>query len=140
MTDLNPYLTFKDNAREAMTFYADALGGELVINTFGEYGQADTPIADNVMHARVTTPGGLILMASDTPPGMERGELGGFAISLSGDDEAELRGYWDKLSDGASVEVTLELQMWGDHFGQLTDKFGVTWMVNIAGGKAPAEG
>jgi PhnB protein len=139
VTSLNPYLAFTDNARAAMTFYADALGGELTISTFGEFGHADGPSADKVMHAMLTTPAGLTLMASDTPPGMERAPLGGFAISLSGDDETELRGYWDKLSDGATVDVPLERQMWGDVFGQLTDRFGVSWMVNIASGTSGQE-
>lgn len=139
MTTLNPYLSFSTNAREAMTFYQEVLGGELTISTFGEFGAADSPAADQVMHANLATPSGITLMASDTPPGMERLPLGGFAISLSGDDEAELRGYWDKLVQGGNVVVPLEVQMWGDTFGQLVDRFGVPWMVNIAGAGAPQE-
>lgn len=52
-------------------------------------------------------------------------------MSLSGDDAGELRGYWDKLTDGSTVSVPLEKQMWGDVFGMCTDRFGITWMVNI---------
>ena len=52
-------------------------------------------------------------------------------MSLSGDDADELRGYWEKLSDGGTVSVPLEKQMWGDEFGMCTDRFGVAWMVNI---------
>jgi len=55
------------------------------------------------------------------------------AVSLSGDDEASLKGYWDKLSAGATITMPLEKAPWGDSFGMLTDKFGVSWMVNIAG-------
>lgn len=132
---LNPYLSFRDNAREAMEFYRDALGGELDVNTFGEYGDADAPEANLLMHAQLTTPSGFTLMGADTPPGMDYQEPGGgFAISLSGDDDGELRGYWDKLSEGGSVTMPLEKQMWGDTFGMCTDRFGVSWMVNIAGG------
>lgn len=129
---LNPYLSFGTNAREAMSFYRDVLGGDLDISTFGQFG-AEPPVADQVMHASLETPSGMSLMASDTPPGMDSSAAGGFAISLSGDDESELRGYWDKLAEGGTVVMPLEVQMWGDLFGQVVDKFGVTWMVNIAG-------
>ncbi len=130
---LNPYLNFKDNAREAMEFYANALGGELKVNTFGEFGDSGAPEANLVMHAQLETPAGFTLMASDAPPGMELDAVGGFAVSLSGDDEAELRGYWDKLSEGGEVTMPLEKQMWGDIFGMVTDRFGISWMVDIVG-------
>lgn len=133
---LNPYISFKDNAREAMEFYQEVFGGELTMSTFGEYGQADTPVADNIMHANLETPSGFTLMAADTPPGMEHNPGDNIGISLSGDDTDELRGYWEKLSAGGNVSVPLERQMWGDEFGQCTDKYGIAWMVNIAG--APA--
>jgi PhnB protein len=130
---LNPYLSFRDDARAAMEFYQAALGGELTISTFSEFGDADAPEANLVMHSQLTTPSGFTLMGSDTPPGMEFQEGGRFSISLSGDDEAELRGYFDKLSEGGTVTMPLEKQMWGDVFGMVTDPFGVGWMVNIAG-------
>jgi PhnB protein len=130
---LNPYLSFRDDARAAMEFYKDALGGELTISTFGEYGDSSAPEANLVMHAQLTTPDGFTLMGSDTPPGMDYSGGGGFSISLSGDDEGDLRGYYDKLAEGGTVMMPLEKQMWGDVFGMLTDKFGVNWMVNIAG-------
>jgi PhnB protein len=130
---LNPYINFKDTARQALEFYREALGGELNVSTFGEYGDKDAPEADLVMHGQLDTPAGFTLMASDTPPGMDASVSGGFAVSLSGDDEAELRGYWDKLSDGGQVVVPLEKQTWGDTFGMVSDKFGIDWMVNIAG-------
>ena len=130
---LNPYLSFRDNAREAMEFYQTALGGDLESNTFGEYGNPDAPEADLIMHARLNTPGGFTLMGADTPPGMEHNPGSNITVSLSGDDAAELRGYWDKLGEGATVTVPLEKQMWGDEFGMLVDRFGIGWMVNIAG-------
>ena len=133
---LNPYISFKDNAREAMEFYHDVFGGDLTLSTFGEFGQADTPFADKIMHANLATPSGFHLMAADTPPEMSHTPGDTIAISLSGDDSDELRGYWERLSDGGAVAVPLEKQMWGDEFGMLTDRFGIQWMVNIAG--APA--
>lgn len=132
---LNPYISFGDNAGEAMAFYQSVLGGELNISRFGEFG-GPAEIADQVMHAMLETPAGFTLMASDTPPGMERQQIGGITISLSGDDVADLRGWFDGLADGGTVVMPLEKQMWGDVFGQLVDKFGVAWMVNIAGDAA----
>ena len=114
-----------------MEFYRDVLGGELVINTFGEYGSDDPAIADKTMHAQLETDRGFTLMASDTAPGMEHRPGTNITISLSGEDGDELRGYWDKLADGGTVAMPLEKQMWGDEFGMLTDRFGIGWMVNI---------
>ncbi len=133
---LNPYITFKDTAREAMEFYRDVFGGELHVNTFGEYGDSSAPEAEMVMHAMLETPAGFTLMASDCPPGMEFRTGSQITISLSGDEGDELRAYWERLSADGSVMMPLEKQMWGDEFGQCTDKFGIAWMVNIAGDAA----
>jgi PhnB protein len=130
---LNPYISFKDNARDAMEFYKSVFGGTLNMNTFGEYGAQDTPDANKIMHAMLETDTGFTLMGADTPAEMEYKPGENIAISLSGDDEAELRGYWEKLSQGGNVAVPLEKQMWGDTFGMCTDRFGIGWMVNIAG-------
>ena len=128
---LNPYVSFRDNAREALEFYKDVFGGDLSINTFGEYGDPNAPGANNVMHGQLETDRGFTLMGSDTPPGMDFNPGNNITISLSGDDEQELRGYWEKLTEGANVTMPLEKQMWGDVYGQCTDKFGVQWMVDI---------
>jgi PhnB protein len=128
---LNPYLSFDGTAREAMEFYRSVFGGELAVNTFGEYGNADPAIADKIMHSQLETPEGYTLMGADVPPGMEFQPGGAITISLSGSAGDPLREYWEKLSDGATVTVPLEKQMWGDEFGQLTDRYGVAWMVNI---------
>lgn len=132
-TRLNPYISFGDNAREAMTFYQQALGGELTISTFGEYG-AEGDGADGVMHSMLETEDGLTLMASDTPPGMTRRSGNNITISLSGDDDDVLRQRFAALAEGGSVEMPLEKQVWGDEFGQLTDRFGIGWLVNIGSG------
>lgn len=133
-SNLNPYLNFQDNARQAMEFYQGALGGELTLNTFGEFHASDDPAeADKIMHALLKTPAGFTLMAADTPNQMQFTGHAGFSVSLSGDDAAELQGYWDALSEGGQVVMPLERQIWGDTFGMLVDRFGVTWMVNIAG-------
>ena len=128
---LNPYISFSDNARDALEFYKSVFGGTLTLNTFGEYGEKDSPIADKIMHGQLETDRGFTLMGADTPPGMEHTPGTNITVSLSGDDGDELRGYWDQLSDGGTVATPLEKQMWGDEFGMCTDRFGVPWMVNI---------
>ncbi|KKJ97782.1 VOC family protein [Micromonospora sp. HK10] len=129
---LNPYLSFRDNARQAMEFYQDVFGGNLAVSTFGEFGNPEPAVADQVMHAMLETDRGFTLMASDTPPEMEYRPGTNIAISLSGDDADELRGYWARLVVGGTVTVPLEKQMWGDEFGMCVDRFGIGWMVNIA--------
>ena len=128
---LNPYLSFRDTAREAMTFYKDVFGGTLTMNTFGEYGAEGTPDAQKIMHAQLVTPNGYTLMGADTPQEMPFHPGDTITVSLSGDDAVELRGCFEKLADGGTVSVPLEKQMWGDEFGQCIDRFGVPWMVNI---------
>ncbi len=128
---LNPYISFGGNAREAMEFYKNVLGGDLRLNTFGDFGGADPAEADKIMHGQLETGSGFTLMGADTPPGTEHKPGNNFAVSLSGDDGDELRGYWDKLAAGGTVTVPLEKQTWGDEFGMCIDKFGVAWMVNI---------
>lgn len=133
-TRLNPYLSFRDNGREAMNFYQSVFGGNLTISTFGEFGASEDPSdTDKVMHSQLETDGGLVLMGSDTPQRMEVRQGGNVSVSLSGDDEEELRGYWDKLTDGATITMPMEKAMWGDSFGMLTDRFGISWLVNING-------
>ncbi len=128
---LNPYIGFDGDARQAMEFYQQVFGGDLRMNTFGEFGMADSPDADKIMHAQLETTGGYTLMASDTPTGMPFEPGSRISVSLSGDDAGELRGYWEKLSAGGTVTMPLEKQMWGDEFGMCIDRFGVTWLVNI---------
>jgi PhnB protein len=129
---LNPYLSFTGNARQAMEFYQSVFGGDLTLNTFGDFGSAGTDFADQVMHSQLETPGGFTLMASDTPPGMKDVTVGNnIVVSLSGDDGDELRGYWEKLSRSGTVSTPLEKQVWGDEYGSCTDQFGIDWMVNI---------
>ncbi len=131
---LTPYLNFDGTTREAMEFYRDVLGGELRISTFGEYGAPGGTDPEGVMHASLETPTGLTLMASDMPMGMPVEHGNDFSVSLSGDDAAELTGYWEKLSAGGRVDMALAPQPWGDTFGMCVDRFGTSWMVNISDG------
>ncbi len=136
-TNLNPYLSFKDNTREAMEFYKTVFGGKLTINTFKDFHASQTPDEDNlIMHSVLEADNGITFMASDTPNRMEYRVGTNFSMSLSGDNEAELRSYFEKLSASGNITMPLEKAPWGDTFGMLTDKFGVAWLVNITSQKA----
>jgi PhnB protein len=131
---LNPYLSFRDTAKEAMEFYQSVFGGELTRSTFGEFhASEDRAEQDKTMHSQLETENGLVLMAADTPNSMEFTAGTNHSVSLSGDDDATLRGYWDKLSADGTVAMPLNAAPWGDTFGMCVDKFGVSWLVNIAG-------
>jgi PhnB protein len=136
-TILTPYLSFRDNAREAMEFYQTVFGGELTVSTFGDFQASDDPEEQNkVMHSQLTSPGGLVLMGADTPNSMEYSPGTAISISLSGDDEPELTGYYEKLTAGGTVTEPLAKAPWGDSFGMCVDRFGINWLVNIAGPKS----
>ena len=132
-TRLNPYLNFPGTAGEAMRFYESVFGGTLSVMTFADAGAEGVPDPQQVMHALLETPSGYTLMASDLPPGMEHQPGNNITVSLSGDDGDELRRYWEALSADGNVVMPLERQMWGDDFGSCVDRFGIHWMVNIAG-------
>jgi PhnB protein len=129
---LNPYLSFRTEARQALEFYHQVFGGELRVNTFGEYGMADGDAANLVMHGQLETPKGFTLMASDTPPGMDFTPGSQITVSLSGDEVDDLTAYFNALAEGGKITMPLEKQMWGDHYGALTDRFGIAWMANIS--------
>lgn len=129
---LNPYLSFRDNARQAMEFYQQVFGGELTINTFGEFGAGGTLDAGKVMHGQLETPSGFTLMGADTPAGMEYTPGTNITVCLSGDDVEQLRGYFQQLTDGGTVSNPLKEQMWGDEYGACVDRFGIPWMANIS--------
>lgn len=132
MTTLNPYLSFRGNAREAMGFYQSVFGGALDLSTFGEYQASEDPAEqDKIMHAMLTTENGMVLMGADAPSSMDYTPGNNISISLSGSDEAELRGYFDKLADGGTVVMQLDKAPWGDTFGMCKDRFGLDWLVNI---------
>jgi PhnB protein len=131
---INTYLSFKDTAAEAMDFYRSVFGGDLQRSTFAEYQVSEDPAEqDKIMHSMLTTPSGQVLMAADTPNSMEYRAPAGHSLSLSGDDEAELRGYWEALAGSGTEVMPLAASPWGDSFGMCVDRFGVSWMVNIAG-------
>lgn len=128
---LNPCIRFDGNARQALEFYREVFGGELEIGTVADFGSPDAPDAGKVMHARLDTPDGYTLMAWDGREELPYHPGNNVAIFLDGDG-GELRGYFEKLSAGGTVTMPLEQQSWGDQAGSLVDRFGISWMVNIA--------
>jgi len=131
-SQLNPYLNFNGNARQALEFYAGVFGGNLSLNTFAQYGAADSPDADRIMHGMLETDAGYTIMGADVTSDMEYHPIAGFSVSLSGDDADVLRGYWEQLSASGTATMPLQKQVWGDEFGMCVDGFGVSWLVNIA--------
>lgn len=135
---LNPYLNWRGQAREAMEFYRSVLGGTLEVMTFADMGGTAMGVTEDevdwVMHSTLTVSDTVVLMGADHPSHVP-GEPLTQQVSISGppDDEATLRTWWDGLSDGATVHQPLEQAPWGDSFGMLRDKYGVNWLVNIAG-------
>lgn len=134
---LNPYLSFKSNAREAMEFYRTVFGGTLVMQTFGEGHASQDPVESNlIMHSELKGDHGIVFMGSDTPAHMDYEPGSTVRMSLTGDNEPALKGYFENLSAGATVTMPLTKAPWGDTFGMLTDRFGIEWLVNIAAPRA----
>lgn len=132
---INSYISFNGDAKEAMDFYKSVFGGEVYSDMFGSFASDTMPVADEdknkIMHAYLKGDNGIELMAADTPKGMPYQEGARISLTLNGDDEATLRGYWDKLSKDATITAPLKKAPWGDTFGMLTDTYGIHWMVNI---------
>lgn len=129
---INAYLMFAGNCREAITFYHQCLGGELELKTFKESPLVDdTPEAEhnNVVHSKIEN-NDIVLMASD---GLKKDELimgNTVALSLNCTSDEEIDNYFESLSAGAQIIFPLEKQFWGAKFGMLKDKFGIKWMFN----------
>ena len=129
---LNPYFSFRDTAEEAMIFYRSVFGGELSVSRFSEYGASDDPAEqDKVMHSMLTTGTGMVLMAADTPNSMDLTVGDNVSVSVSGDDESVMRGWWEALGAGGTVTMPLEEAPWGGLFGMCTDRFGIHWMFSV---------
>jgi PhnB protein len=133
MTQINPYITFNGNCREAMTYYKKCLGGELNLQTIGESPMADRmpkEMKECILHSTLTT-ASFVLMGSDMTPetGLKKGNS--VSLMLNCCSEADIRLYFDKLSEGGTVLHSLENTFWGALFGDITDKFGTNWILNF---------
>lgn len=133
---LNPYVNLRGTAREALEFYHSVLGGTVQIMAFSDYPDMAPPGEEHlVMHGQLETTDGLTLMVSDVPSTMTSAPPAGFAVSISGDEDERLRGYWDGLSAGGTVTAPYETPPWdatGGAFGMFTDRFGVDWMISYS--------
>jgi len=133
-----PHLNFRGTARQALEHYQSVFGGHLVAATYADMGApADSPGAEEVVFGQIATDQGFQVMAHDVPADRpwSRGE-DPFFVSVRGDDPEEVTGYWDRLSDGATVLVPLAPSAWSPLYGMLTDPFGITWVLDVA---APRE-
>ena len=132
MTSLNSYLTFNGNCREAMTFYAACLGGQLTFQTIDELPMAEnmpTQMKEHIFNSTLINDD-IIIMASDMVG--ENGLTKGNAVTLllNCSSEEEIKICYEKLSVGGEVNHSLENTFWGAIFGDLTDKYGINWMLN----------
>jgi PhnB protein len=130
-SQLTPYLTFNGKAAEAMKFYRSVLGGKLTMQTFAEAKMAHTPAEKDLIVHAVLKNEGLTFMASDAMLSRQAKFGDNVHMSISGSDSARLTKIFNGLAAGGKVDMPLAKQFWGDTFGQLTDKFGIQWMVNV---------
>jgi PhnB protein len=132
MTGLTPYLSFRGTAREALEFYRSVFGGELVLSTFGEFGRDDGP-ADAIAHGMLRR-GPVELFGADAGEGEAAFRAEGLLFSLLGTAEpATLEAWFAALAEGGTDVDPLQLRPWGDHDGQLTDRFGIRWLIGYEG-------
>ncbi|MES2617478.1 MAG: VOC family protein [Bacteroidota bacterium] len=133
MSQINSYLTFSGNCREAMTFYQACLGGDLKLQTIGESPMADKlppQMQQSILHATLIK-GNLTLMGSDMvgDNGLKKGNT--VSLMLDCDSEAEIKTIYGKLSDGGTITHELEVTFWGALFGDLIDKYGNPWIFHF---------
>ncbi len=130
---VTPHVNFRGNAREALEFYQTVFGGELAIVSYADMGNSDPALADRVTWGQVAADNGFRIMAYDVYPHLEWDPgQNPYFISVRGTDPAQLRAYWDKLVDGAEIKQPISPSQWAPLYGQLTDRFGVTWVLDIA--------
>ena len=132
MKEINAYLIFNGNCREAMTFYQKCLGADLQMMPFSDMpgGKVPPEAKDRVMHARLTK-GPAVLMASDNMPGMPFQQGDNFSVSLNCDSVQEIEKLFSALSEKSKVTMPLQETFWAARFGMFTDQFGINWMLNL---------
>ena len=137
---LNPYISFSDNARQAMEFYQSVFGGELTINTFSDFGIPDAP-ADGVMHSELRAEGFTVMGADGFDEHIQGWGATRTHAAFMSDEFDRVRGFYDRFVErGAEVKQPLEKQVWGDFYGEVVDPWGVAWMFNVAAPGGWAEG
>jgi PhnB protein len=136
-----PHLNFDGRAQEALTFYAAAFGTEAVTVTYGQMGASDDPAwADRIVFGQVETTSGIRVMAFDVWPDQTYDQgSDAFYVFLTGDDEEEIRAAWQGLADGAEIRQPLGASAWSPLAGQLRDRFGVVWQLDVRAAEPRAE-
>ncbi len=132
MPQLNPYMTFNGNCRAAMTFYQECLGGELILQTFGEAPMSDqlsAEIKERILHSSLMS-NGMALMASDMMGSEPVVQGNTISLSLNCNSDEEINNFFSKLSSGGQITSPLKVEFWGAVFGMFTDQFGMHWLLN----------
>ena len=133
MTQLNPYLNFDNNCREAMHFYKDCLGGALNLQTVSESpamaAQMPPHMKDSILHSSLTS-GDIIIYASDLNR-EKRIEGNTVQLCINCNSENELNDFFSKLSAGGKITEPIADMPWGAKYGSLTDKYGKHWIFNL---------
>jgi PhnB protein len=154
------HLNFHGEAREALEFYQSVFGGEVTIATYGDFGMPkELPDADKVVWGQVAADNGFRVMAYDVPADPRRAQADAstvgsmpstrrengmtltsekFFLSVRGESLDEVSALWERLSDGATTIEKLGPSRWAPGFGMLTDRFGVTWVLDVAAGQSGA--
>ena len=132
MKNINPYLIFNGNCRQAMEFYKKCLGGVLYLSTYAELPgeKVAKQDKDKILHARLTIKT-LILMASDAHPGISIQEGNNFFVSINAESVEESEKLFKALGEKGKVDQPLQKTFFAHRFGMLTDQFGIKWMVNL---------
>jgi PhnB protein len=130
------HLNFRGRAREALDFYATVFGGQVLAFTFAQAGDeldsADGAVAEQVKWGGVQAPGGFSVMAFDVPPGRAHDAgTDAFYVSVRGEDAEELTRSWDALAAGGTVRTALGPAGHAPLYGMVTDRFGVTWVLDV---------
>ena len=140
-TTITPYLSFNGNTRQAFAFYEKTLQGKIkAMWSYDDIPATDTPdvgcnesqmpSGEGIMHACLELPGGSMLMAGDTPPGMPYEEISGVMIALQFDSNDQATEAFQALAQGGQETMPLSPTFWAEIFGMVTDQFGVSWAVN----------
>ena len=128
------HINFRSDARAALDFYQNAFGGQKTIVTFADaHNVTDATEADQVMWGEVVAPNGFRVMAYDVPSQMAYDQgTRSFYFSIRGDSPDEITGFWEKLSIGSDIVAPLAPSGWTPLYGMLKDRFGVTWVLDVA--------
>ena len=130
MIGVQPYLNFNGNCEEAINFYKDILGGEILfMQRYGESPMKGMGDDNSVMHCTLKV-GDTHIMGSDCPPGQPSTVGSNISLAIGSNDAAGAEAMFQKMAEGGNVTMPMQETFWAERFGMLTDKYGVSWMFN----------